>query len=49
MDVYHQAHRLASRSTLQAMDDATLRSSLKLIYYLTNVPKMIRRCYSRTR
>ena len=40
-------HRLASRSTLQAMNGAALRSSLKFVYYLTNVPKMIRRCHSR--
>jgi len=47
MDLYNEAHRLASGSTLQAMNDAALRSSLKFVYYLTNVPKMIRRCYSR--
>jgi len=47
MDVYNQAHRLASRSTLQAINDAASRSSLKFVYYLINVPKMIRRCYTR--
>jgi len=29
------------------MNDAALSSSLKFVSYLTNVPKMIRRCYSR--
>jgi len=28
------------------MNDDALRSSIKYVYYLTNVPKMIRRCYS---
>jgi len=28
-------------------DALALRSSLKYLYYLTNVPKMIRGCYSR--
>jgi len=47
MEVYNEAHRLASRSTVQAINDAALRWSLKFVDYLTNVPKMIRRFYSR--
>jgi len=39
--------RLASRSTLQATNDDALRSSHRYVYYLTNVQKIIRRCYSR--
>jgi len=34
-------------SLLQAMNSAALRSSHKHVCYLTNVRKIIRRCYSR--
>ena len=40
---YTIRHRLTSRSTLQTMNGDLLRSSLKYVYYLTNVPKMISR------
>jgi len=46
MDVYNEAYRLASRSTLQAMNGDVSRSSLKYVYYPTNVPTMNRRCCS---
>jgi len=37
---------ITSCSTLQAMNADVLFSSLKYVYYLANVSKMIRRCYS---
>jgi len=41
-----KAYRLTSRSTLRAMKADALCSMRKYIYYLTNVSKFTRRCYS---
>jgi len=46
MDVYNETYRLASRSTLQAMNGVVSRSSHKYVYYPTDVPTMNWRCYS---